>query len=335
MKLMLMRLAPVFVTFVLFAVSSRAQDPPPLPVSPVDAQSMLESSDPRVQAWGAWYAGRLLFKDCAPRLERLVEGNLEMTGWPQLAVLDIALDALIELEAGPAPELLLKIHPQRPVQALILLGRLGADGEGALLKLLNEAQGYSWFAAANLLHRRKARGFAALVLRDLELTARIVVSEDGKHGTGSGGGSGGAGDGGQGFAPGYPPWAHYAPRTSAAPGVAVLAAGPTTVYYERVVAPAGQSPAGSGHILGNPAMEDRLAFFERLGPQLQADEMLSVAWRGERALKAETDQFVGGIRTKYQQFIAALTDSEWLTADEAAALSEPRIRIEMVDLRKK
>lgn len=280
-----------------------------------------------------WFAGRLLLTGCVAPLERVVGQRLESTEFPAVAVLDVALDALIELGARPEPSLLVKVHDRRPVQALILLSRLGPEGDFALRTVMSKARSESWFATANLLYLRKAPGFAALLLRDLQLTAHVYVSTSGNVSRGSVSRGFGHGDGGIGLAPGYPPWPAYSFGACATSGEVVLVAGPTSVCYQRRVATAGTSPAFTSSERSGPTAQDRLSYFATLAPGLRAEESLAVAWRGEAALKTATARFIDEIRANYGRLIEALVKSSWLTSDEAAALATPDIRVEVVDLR--
>ena len=104
------------------AQAALAQDAAVPRYSPKQVPALLESGDPREQAWGAWLAGRFFLTDSVPLLERAVETRLNSSqGWD--AALDISLDALIQLNAQLPPALLERIHERKPEQALILMSR--------------------------------------------------------------------------------------------------------------------------------------------------------------------------------------------------------------------
>ena len=82
---------------------------------------LLQSADPREQAWGAWYAGRDMQPELVPYLEQVVLHRLGSESVADSAALDIALDALIQLRTPVPSDLLVAVHARRPAQALALL----------------------------------------------------------------------------------------------------------------------------------------------------------------------------------------------------------------------
>ena len=164
-----------------------AQLGPALAPSSAAVRALLYSSEPQDQAWGAWLAGQQRLVDAAVALEQLAERYVDAAEPLGRIVQATALDALIELDALPAADLLAKIYPTFPIHSLILLSRLGAEADPVLRRILPEARSESWFAIANLLHQRKATGFAILLLQDLQLTARIDLSDHGDRGSVEGG----------------------------------------------------------------------------------------------------------------------------------------------------
>ena len=302
---------------------------------PRGAETLLASSDPRDQAWGAWIARGLRHTDAAPLIEAVVKNALAGDRYPQ-GRLYVALDALIELDARPDPAVLLEVFKQRPVQALILLSRLGEAANAPLLEILSRAHHDEWFAAANLLNQRKAPGFAALVLKEVNFVTRVVVSTDGNSGMVEGGIGVAVGDKAGGLAEGYPPIADYEFRSCNSPGLVLLAPGPVNVCYERYVSKAGLFPALSSHSRSEPTVDDRLDFFRRMAPNvdLNSTESVSIAWKDDNATKEEMAQLVDRIRRRYRYLLDQLVRRQMLTDREAAALSNPVIREEIVDLRK-
>ena len=277
-----------------------------------------------------WMAGRLLMTGVTPQIERVIKAALAPDSVERTARVSVGLDALIELGAKPADVSLLDATRRtRPVQSLILLSRMDARADPVLLSVMKESDSYAWFAAANLLKERKASGFVALLLKDLEITAEVVVSIDGKHGYGSGGGSGGVGDKAGWNPEGYPPLTDYEFRRCSGVGLSLLAAGPTDVCYAKA------RPVLSSHDTDGPDHDDRLALLNSEWSPLHFDaiEQEHVAWQSDAATRAALAELVARVRRRYATAIARLNERGWLTAEEMIAVSSPRIRESIRDLR--
>lgn len=322
----------VVLLFVMLSIcypqSASAQDGD-RPMSRSIARELLASTDPKEQAWGAWMAGRLLMTDVTPQIERVIRAGLAsqyLEGWARVSV---GLDALIEIGAKPDPSLLTATRGTAPVQSLILLSRMDAAAAHVLLAIMADSMGYPWFAAANLLKQRRAAGFAASLLKEVELVAEVVVSLDGKVGIEGGIFGAVVGDKAGGLAEGYPPLTDYAFRGCSGSNRAVLADGPTTVCYAKA------RRVLSSHDINGPTDEDRLAYFttEWSPLQLQALQSVSVVWKDDAGTKAALAEVVSVVQRKYAAAIPRLQQLGWLTDDEARALATPRIRTSIRDLR--
>jgi hypothetical protein len=93
---------------------------PPSPAQSV--AKLLDSTDPREQAWGAWYAGRDAMPQFVPLLERVA---MEHAGGGSLAgeaALDAAVDSLIQLHAKVPEQLIRLIHARRDVACRLVAG---------------------------------------------------------------------------------------------------------------------------------------------------------------------------------------------------------------------
>jgi len=300
-----------------------------------DVRGLLESPDTTQQAWGAYWAGRLLMVDSADEVEEMAKRLLDDSGWPRRVALDIAVDALIELDATPAPQFVAKLRRVQPAQALILLARLGDEANPMLLSMLSDANGYEWRAAANLLFARKAHGFAARLLSPLVFTAHLTVSRDGSIGVGSGMVGITIGHGAGAVAPGYPPWTGYALRDCHQSGDVVVAPGPKPVCVTRQRTTAGSTGFIPTHLPSGPTDEDRLAYFESVLPGIEVVERDAVAWKDQEQLAADMARLVGVIREKHRTLLDRLQQRGWLTEEEAALLANPTIREVVVDRRPK
>jgi len=298
----------------------------------------LQSADPRQQAWGAWFSGRDVQPEMIPLLEQVVARRIASAAMADMAAADIALDALIQLNAAVPADLLLLVHERRPAQALVLLSHGGEDTADALATLMRSEKGLSWFAAANLALSRKQPRLAVALLDGMQITATLVVSESGTAGIGSGS-SVGIGCGAIGAAEGLPPWPSYGLTSFAASGVVVLAPGPTPVYYRRTVAPAGMAPAGSTVAIGGPSTADRLKYLAALARvdaatlPLSGNEQASLAWQGAAAIESEVVRVREDLRRRYAMLLGMLVNARVLTDDDAGALSQPQVSIIVHDIR--
>jgi hypothetical protein len=280
------------------------------------------SADERQLAWSAWMAGHDRIDAAQPMLEQIVAERIDAS--PFSPPVDYALDALIQLEARLTPDLLARIVEQRPVEGLILLSSID-DGtvDGILLAALGRQRGHEWFAAANLLSVRRPAGYAAQLLSGLRIGARITISDSGWAGS-SGGAAGGSACGIAALHPGMPPWPSYALTTYAQAGVVVLATGPTPIYYERRVTPAGSGPSRGGTLVRGPTGADRLRYVEALTGQTPA--LTDDHHRGERRrpgldIAAISTQFRRDIERQHAGLLRDLVSAGFLTTHEAAGLS--------------
>lgn len=304
-------------------------------------RALLQSSDYRQQAWGAWLAGQSQMRETISLLQEIVEKRIASSDWrADEFLLDAALDALIQLEAQVSPAFISAVYKRQAVPALIFLSKIGSEGNPLLLDLASREHGNKWFAAADLLLAHRTPGTAALLMKNLQIVACAVVSEDGSAGFGRGSSGGSGGDGGVGIAPGYPPLAFYYLTTGSYPGSTVLAAGPTTVYYHRTLSAPGQTPMVNTHEVNGPQTEDRLRYiaalgnFERQMP-LHDIEIRQIRWRGQDALDAEINELKQDILRHHSELIRMLVGVQLLTEEEVSALPVPRIDVQVQDFRTK
>ena len=211
--------------------------------------ALLQSADAREQAWGAWYAGSNVMPQLAPLLQQVIELRALDQSLEARAAFDVAVDALIQLNAKVAEAVVRIVHARSEAAALILASHNREAMSDFLRETVEQGRDDAWFAAANLLLQGRTslaepHGFAAILLRQLSIQLQVYVSDTGGGGGGVGG-SVGVGCGAAGAAPGLPPWPQYTLTTYAHAGVVVHATGPTPSYYRRTVAPAGSMPAVS------------------------------------------------------------------------------------------
>jgi hypothetical protein len=294
-------------------------------------RQLLQSTDPRAQAWGAWYAGRDHRQQFVPLIQAVVAQHAFGPTLYDNAAREIALDALIQLRATLPPEQLAPVYERYPAQALILASLAGRDNEDTasfLLDVLNGKTYDDWFAAANILLNWRTARLASTIIRTLRVTAHVYITRGDQSATGgfSSGVGVGVGCGGGGVATAMPPWATYRLTTYAHPGVVVLSAGPTTVYYQRVVTPAGSSPAGSVSYRDGPTADDRLRYLGALAGMQEDDLPLrGLEFREIRlAAGASADAALEGTRAElYRQWSAiarALVHRSALSAEDGTRL---------------
>ena len=307
------------------------QEPPP------DLVTLLKSSDPRQQAWGAWYVGVGQLRELAPMVADIVRQQVRVPdrSWPALYV---ALDALIQLRVPLDAELLPELYAIRPPQALILASFTDKDGDAFLRGVLLSSTGHEWFAAANQLLARHASTLGSDLLASVHLKLTVNLVDEG-HGVGSGGsGSVGVGCGAGGLTPGMPPFAAYELTSFAHAGVTVLATGPKPIYYRRVVAPAGHSPAASVTAISGPTGDDRLLYVAALAGiepsrlPLRGDEQKSVTIKDDSSLDTVVARLREDLSERYQRLVAMLVAQNVLSPD--AVIPQPQIDVEIADYRR-
>jgi hypothetical protein len=107
--------------------------------------ALLQSADPVQQAWGAWFSGRDVQPEMIPLLQQVVSRRIAGAAMADIAAADIALDALIQLNATVPADVVLLVHERRPAQALVLLSKGGEDAADALITLMRQEKGLPWF----------------------------------------------------------------------------------------------------------------------------------------------------------------------------------------------
>jgi hypothetical protein len=174
-----------------------------------DVVALLKSRDPRQQAWGTWYVGAGQVRQLVPLVQDVALEQLRVPGTSDLT-LDVALDALIQLQSPVYAGLLPDLYAVRPAQALIIASFAGDDGDSFLRDVLHSSNGHEWFAAANLMLARRSSTLAPDLLSSLRLMVKIYLVDDGQMVGGGVGGGIGIGCGAVGRpAAGMPPIAAY------------------------------------------------------------------------------------------------------------------------------
>jgi hypothetical protein len=291
-------------------------------------RTLLQSANPREQAWGAWYAGRDQLRQFVPLLQQVITQHVSGATLEQRAAVDVSLDALIQMGQPLPPGDLSLVHDQRPAQALILSAFAAKDDEiePFLFDVLRGNDYDQWFAAANLLLARKSPGVASAIISSLRLTVHVYVTRGNRTAGGVFGSSGGVGIGcgAMGYAKGLPPWAIYRLGTAGQAGLVVHSTGPTTVYYQRVLSSAESTPAGSTINRAAPSADERLQYLARLAGMLHDNlPVRGIEFREiTLAVNAPPDDALAGVRAdvlaKWSILAHALVQTAALPKDSAA-----------------
>src|SRR5579863_3303171 len=302
----------------LLVLAALAQQTPPDPaivmgrldeqLAPL-ATAWLQSSDPRLQAWGAYMVLRDRRTEAIPVLLAMVarfpvvEELATQADVEQHDAMLGVLDALIQFGAQAPVGDAQRIYPEFPVQSLILLSRSQEDSTPALLSIFKSEQPWpaAWLGAGALLLERWADGFATAVIEGMTVHAQVMVTEPG---TGSGG-AGSATCCGGGLLPkdkaGWPPLGVYAfggCGNRVQVGAMVLAAGTDPAYYHRQVNASYHADAVS--CACNPDKDlvrqhylTRMLFEPDEHPPVRAHVSHTIVWQSPDAYRSELAAFIG------------------------------------------
>jgi len=298
----------------------------------------LESASPVDRAWGAYLAQKNGLKQFIPNLietlQTLAGDESPDDGLVTLAV----IDSLIQLEADVPADVIMSLKPRFTDHKVILLAPNPLANKDALLELMRNNSNEIWRAAGNLLAEAKAPGLAALLLNRLHISISVVVVDPGTGGGRGWSGGGGCGDGLIAVPSEYPPIGFYGLSEHPSRGNIVLAPGPKTIYYYRVVVNSG-AQTGWGNcstVLDyDQAVIEYLAMLLGTVPDqvgLKSSESFSEEWRGGAALTRRLRQIRADVTAKYHSVVSRLTEANLLTEPEAKELV-PHIEIEVTDLR--
>ena len=303
-------------------------------VTQTQIRSLLESSDPRDQAWGGWFAGRAKLPEMIPLLEQIVTQRLpNANDQANYAALGTVLDALIQSDAHVSPDLLLSVYRAgRPSEALILLARQGKAADAVLLKIAEVDNAAEWFLAANLLWEHRTAGFQALLLHKAPITVSITVFDS----TTQRPRAPAVGDPGPpprgAVDPRFPPFPYYRLSRDAIPRAAILSGGPIRIYFRRDIFESRQPAPRIEEI----RVEDRLRYVAAAAPiatNLISNLRRTVQWQGSEAWAAELKAISQDVLDQYKKVIEQLVAGDLLTLDEAKAFSAPKLNFNLIDQR--
>jgi hypothetical protein len=304
---------------------------------------LLGSADARELAWGAYLSGSYGLTDRASTLTAVLIASLE-DGSADSEHLRVALlDALIRLRAEVDPELLLALFKLGyRAEAIVLLVSAMPRSQSVLLELADGWLDHTeWTAACNMLAETRTPGLAALLLRDVEVSVTVLVTDDVGVGLGEGVGFGcGASYGigcGASIPQGFPPLTYYDLTPYPERGVTVVAPGRNPVYMSTRNTPRSARVAASkGRASGNS--RERLEYLaETLDTYINSIELndevsRTIVWSDAASFTSE----VSGIRDEVVQAHGALKKrlvaAGLLTKADARAIG-PKIEIIIEDRR--
>ncbi|MFZ0818487.1 MAG: hypothetical protein WAM91_00340 [Candidatus Acidiferrales bacterium] len=320
------------------------------------AASWLHASDPRLQAWGAYFVLRDRLKDLSPDLiallsaHQVVEKDYNSPDNDQHDAIVAVLDALIQLDLKVPVSEAARLYPEFPAETLLLLSKFNSADDStepevteALLHIFESEPSSSngWLAAGDLLASRRAPGFAALVLKGMVIHLDVGVWTPNQIG---GFGSGSSCCGGI-FShepkKGWPEVGNYELFDCGTPGresATMLAGGKDPAYYVRTVdALYGYGSAGSCGCRADRKLI-RQHFLETLlgdddeNIPVKATVSRGIEWHDGATFVSEILGFIQTQRDAIAQVVKELEDNLLLTSDEAA-VAMPRIEIQINDYR--
>jgi hypothetical protein len=297
----------------------------------------LNSASAPERAWGAYLAQKNDLKQFIPDLIEMLRPLADEPS-PDHWLLPAVLDSLIQMGADVPSDAIMSLTGYT-THKLILLSRNPSNYKDALLDLMRNNKGKEWLAAGNLLTEVRGPGLASLLLNDLHISVSIAVVDPASGiGIGSGWGSGGAGDGFVAVPEQYPPIGFYGLADYPRRGFIVLAPGPKTIYYYRLVVDSGAQSGWGDSGLGFDYNEARCEYLAALLKTTPADLTLKSSydfteeWKGRAPMIRRFKQIRSQVEAKYESVVSKLVNDGLLQTTEAAGL-EPKIEFHVSDLR--
>lgn len=315
-------------------------------VTPRDIESLLASDDPRLMAWGAYFAREKSDDSAVAPMMEIVErweapakGSGSESRARTNAMLEI-LDAMIQRNRTVSTENLATLSTSFPDQAMVLASRLPMAEATPLLE--------SWYAkrsepkqtwlprvAAMMLSKAPPAGFAASVLSESAEYYNVIVVDRDEFGGGTGFGClGGSSSDPAGWPPIYryvidERWTGDNARVVNDP--LVVEAGGERIVYRRAVHPENPCPGVRAlneitrqHLLLEMLGGDRTAL------EWEPREQETLHWAGTSNYLSELGKIVDAEESKLRDTVMALDAKGLLTGDEAAT-ARPRLSVQIVD----
>jgi len=319
------------------AARSSAQPPQTFREATAAVNRLLQSSDVKDVAWGAFTSSQYHVVSAVPLLTAALGRELGANGDAGRAAELAILDALVQLDAHVPADALRPSLARWPIPTLILLANASGDRDALLLERFSATSDFEWRAIANLLLKSQPPGFAFRLLEGLRLSLTVYVTDDANRGFGSGLGAG-AGCGNYALrVPGFPPLAQYQ-FVVAGPGATILSSGPQTAYYARRMGGPGAMPPPAGSTVAKPSDADRVQYLNALvgtraeTATLRDRSSITVVWTNPQAFRQAISVQRQRVEDLYQDVVLFLVTSNRLTEDESRTL-HPNITIAIEDRR--
>jgi len=317
------------------------------------APKWLARGTPQQRAWAAYWISR-------DRLEQRIPDLLDALGtyeasseasssdWndDDAALLEM-LDALIQLNADVSPDSAGALYTKFPAPALVLLARSKDAATSVLLGIFDGAQSWqvmSWLAVADLLAASPPPGFAARLLKEISVHARVQVLSPGQGAPGAGIAGDCAESSGEGPSRDWPPVGAYHLAAHPEPGSELLAAGEDPVYMVRTLTKDYSRGAHSSSYCADwdwmrvaPGTLSRDLIGQLLGMKkerfaLQLEPSLSITWSSGKTYRSAATSFVQKQQGILHGTEAGLEARGLLTDSEAASIQVP-FEVEVLDVR--
>ncbi|MEO8658125.1 MAG: hypothetical protein ABI693_06625 [Bryobacteraceae bacterium] len=304
---------------------------------------LAQNPDAKARAWEIYRIGHDRLTDQAPQLVAELVRQRHTLAYEShdpdtTALVQITLDALIQLDATVESGVLLEYLPRHQPEVLVLLALHPKEHQSALLALQDELQdGAAWLAVRNLLAETKAPGFAARLLKETKYRLSVTVTDPNQRGGAFGGGEGGggAGCGVRGFPRGFPPGAVYSLKRNPLRGDVLLAPGPSPIYYRRTVIPTDRQIGWDSVLDMIDKQRAREEYLKSMLPRIPGETFTSytsLVWAGEETFVSQLQAAAGEQARLITAMTARLLELQWFTCAEAGALRLP-VEIELHDMR--
>jgi hypothetical protein len=307
---------------------------PDTPVGSPELQQWLHSNDPRLVAWGAYFArednDEQLLAVVLDELKRRVSaqglGN-SSNPYAERGAVSALLDTLIQRNIAVPEETIGYLKSSFPAQAAILVSRLPiATATPLLMQWYNEGQGESSFRldriAAMLLSKAPPPHFAATVLAASEEQLRIFVVAKGAGMSGGMGFGSACGDGmGSQTKPGWPEVFFYLlEENNRSANSLLVESGGDRVTWRRVPSNGGWGScffiqplnAGTRHHL----LAEMLGISDKSIPW-PTQQSIDITWENRNQFQRELGAAIDAEDAKLRQTAEDLRTRNLLTTEEA------------------
>jgi len=295
---------------------------------------LLQSGSARDRAWAAHFIGQFELKELAPSLIEFLDSPVDTS----IRTHNVALDGLIRMNVDVPSRTLMRLYRMHPEQVVILLARSPVENRDELFAIAHRpALHIFWVAACNLLAQTRAPGFAAFLLRELEVRVTVSLSNDGSGYGSADGLSYCRGCGLSGPPEDIPPHVQYELTSEPKGDATMFAPGAHPVYYERRVLREREGISSSDFGVERDRYTiDYLA--DILGKsteeiKLQCTYSDSIVWAGSAKYRRKIERIRRNVKRDFEYVKEQLKVKGLLTSSEAEA-AYMNLSIVVVDLRK-